>query len=288
MQENKNVELENARKIAMLERKAERSTFCYYLSEKQSQMQDTEHTIKFEFEVHAQTYLKIDLFAQISSSACNMQVVLNGSPAFSEQIVNGSFSGTAVLPFISGVNSVEVKFSAGQPFTVKNCKFETFGNLSYLEKDCILQVLNEENYSVVLFLANDKLILQKYVGGEFTTWYSKDQVKSASICKWGSSYLLATINADGVGYLNSFTNELRPDYDKVLDNQLSSLSSFGGSTPSVFAIKGNNVYRYDIEEMMFFKKRKTGYTGKKIKCNPTVKGYLIIIDHGGNAKLIQV
>ena len=286
-----NKDFEFARRIANLEKQIEQPNFCYYISEKQGESESVSHEFNFEFEVKAKTYLKIKINYEISTiTQCQLVISVNGAPAYSRAVTQTNGEIQTVLPFARGINGVKVEFISEQNFKVKNCAFETFGNLSYLEKECVLQVINEPNRSVILFLADEKLTVRSYKNGSFEPLYFGNGIKSASLCKNGQNYLLCTVDSGGVGNLILFTENFAVDYTKKLDDELICVCSFtkADGKASVFSVRGTKVYRYDIEEILFFVRRPTGFTGKKIKSNPTVAGYLIIIDYDGSAKLVKV
>lgn len=281
--------LEYQKRISRVENQLAEPTFCYFISQKQSTSQNSEHLLNFDFEVKAKTYLKIKLTYQIVSSVLpTLKIILNGAPAHEVALESLSGQIELVLPFLTGENLVSVNFSSESQFTVQNCTLETFGNLAYIEKECILQVINEESRSLILFLNGKSLTVQSYQDGQFSLLLAKEGVKSASLCKMGENYLLAHVDESGQGEISLYLSDFKLDYYKDLDSNLISVCSFGGDTPSVFGVRGSKIYRYDIEEMLFFRRRETGYTGKKLKSNPQVNGYVIIIDFDGNAKLVKV
>ncbi len=280
--------LQILKRILKLEKRSREANFCYFISEKNDGEESLFHEFKFEFEVKQRTYLKISLKTLLSKNInCNLTLSINGAEAFQTQFQKERVI-ESVLPFGEGVNEVTVALTADEVFGVKNCDFETFGNIAYLEKDCTLQVINEQNRSIVTFVNNGELSIKEYKEGVFSSLYKEQNIKGASLCKMAEKYLLVTLDDEGEGKLILFTSEFDVDYDKILDNGLISVCSFGGDVPSVFAVRGEKVYRYDIEEMLFFIKRYTGYTGKKVKSNPEVKGYIIIVDFDGNGKLVQL
>ena len=73
-----------------------------------------------------------------------------------------------------------------------------------------------------------------------------------------------------------------------LDNELISVCSFGGDFASIFAVRGNKIYRYNLNKELTIVKRDTGYYGKKVTANPIVRDYIIITDYDGSAKLIKL
>ncbi len=286
--QNGDNKLQILKRISKLEKESREANFCYFISEKNDGEERLVHNFNFEFEVKQKTYLKISLKMRLSKDInCNLTLSINGTEVFQTQFQKDGLI-ESVLPFGEGVNEVAVTLTADDLFGVENCNFETFGNIAYIEKECTLQVVNEENRSIVTFVSDGELSIKEYKEGVFSSLYKEQNIKGASLCKAGENYLLVTLDEKGEGKLILFTPKFAVDYDKILDSGLISVCSFGGEVPSVFAVRGEKVYRYDIEEMLFFIRRDTGYTGKKVKSNPEVKGYIIIVDFDGNGKLVQV
>lgn len=277
------------RRISNIEKQLSNPTYCYYLSEKISGKSDIKHQFEYSFKVQANTTLKIEICAELAQfTPYVMQISVHGAQVLAQAVTQENQVVEVVLPFEKGENSIQVELVSEQTFTVKKCVLRTCGNLSRCEGEYILQALNESDKSVILFIANGVATLQEYKNGEFTLLLEEKGIKSGAICKMGETYLLTLVYADGKGVLKQLTSDFAVDYYKTLDSELISVCALSGEIPAVFAVKGNRVYRYDIEEMLFFKRRITGYTGKKLKSNPNVSGYIIIVDYDGSGKLVSV
>lgn len=286
----KDYDLSNlSQRICRVEDLSKQPTFCYFLSTKNEDEQKLTQEISFEFEVKSQTYLKVQAKTLLSvNQDYSLNVYVNGVKGYSA-LFSGSEKQTEILlPFGAGINKLLINVQAQMPFAVDECTLQTFGNIAYVEKDCILSCINESDKSVILFISNGELRLKEYKDGQFKTKLKKQDILSGAICKLNNKLLLVTVNKKGEGLLELLKDDYSVDYSKVLDSELISVCALNKEIPALFAVRGNSIYRYDVEEMLFFRKRQTGYTGKRVISNPEVSDYIIVVEYDGNAKLINV
>ncbi|MBQ3571953.1 MAG: hypothetical protein IJA15_03905 [Clostridia bacterium] len=276
------------RRLKRVEKALDRAGFSYYVMQKNGESEKSSQTFEFDFEVLNDTYLKLTAKNQSTASNLKIKIYLNDKVGYSGDVSGANGECSCILPFKKGEQKITLEYSADSSFFMTECSLESFGNIAYLDKECILSCINEEDRSLIFFVANGEAIVKQYKDGLLTTLYKKQDVKSGAFCKNGSNYLIVTVNSAGVGLVEEVTENMKVDYYKNFDTELISVCAFVGESPSVFAVRGNTVYRYDFSEMLFYKKKDSGYKGKKVSANPEVSGYIIITDYDGNSKLVAV
>ena len=272
-----------------MKKKVNQAPFSYYTANKYGEIEGVNHSFEFELEVNEETYLKLTVKSEsTATNPVGIKVYLNGLVGFSGQIDEITALTEILMPFSKGVNKIKIEYFSEIPFFLTKCTLETFGNIKYVEKDCILMNINEENRSLILFITDGVAVVKEYKDGVIKTLYYEENIKSGVFCKMGEKYLLALVDKNGDGYLKEMTASFKVDYQKLFDTQLISVCALSGNIPSVFAVRGNKVYRYNVEEMLFCVKRSTGYFGKKVSANPEVSNYIIITNYDDSAKLVTV
>ena len=287
MKDQKLRELE--RRILRLEKESEFSPFSYYAVQKNGEEESLNHTFTFDFETSADTCLKLTVKTQTNiSEEIGITIFVNGIACSFGKVNGENGLKESILPFEQGKNEVKVELLANTAFIVKQCTLETFGNINYFEKECVLMNINEQNRSLILFISNGEAVVKEYKGEELTLLYSENGIKSGTFCKINDRYLLVLIDENGNGTVKEMSANFAPISEISLDNELISVCSFGGDFASIFAVRGNKIYRYNINKELTIVKRNTGYFGKKVTANPIVRDYIIITDYDGSAKLIKL
>ena len=216
-----------------------------------------------------------------------VEILVNNVKVYSGESKSGEFVFENVFPISGGENRVTVNVSGESEFSVNCCKLTTFGDLEYPKIDSTLSVINEVDKSIVIFLVNGVLRVLRY-DGELTEKITLSDVRSASICKLGSDYLLTVVNQlhDCTVYL--YSSEFLLKSNAFMDGDILSVCSHNGNPCSVFAVKGYRVYKYEIDSQLNFIVTLTQYQAKRIRSNPALTKYIIITDHADNGKIIKI
>ena len=280
--------LEIERRVKWLEKELSKASYCYFLSKKKSEEKATNHQFDYTFTVNSFTYLKLEVKAVASLSTFDLLIKINDANACDYKSVTENSKIECVLPFAEGVNKVSIIISGSNAFEVSECTLETQGNISYLEEDYLLQVINEANRSVILSLFGEKLSLSEYTATKTQEKFALKPVKGASLCTFNNKYLLAIIDGENNGKLILLDEKLQKVSEKVFEGNIISLCIIASKNPRVFAVKGNKVFEYTVQNNLEFIKTFSGLRGKKLKSSPAVSNYIIVIDYNGDAKLVEV
>ncbi len=286
MEELKLQELE--RRLKQLESKFAKSRFNYFYANKKSEKNKTVHEFDFDLVVKANCYLKVEIAVNCAIAGFLTEIFVNGVKVFNKTIFENTFNFSRVLPFAGGENTVNVKVSSESEFEVLNCEFSTFGDVDYPKINSILAVINESDQSIILFVVNGRLAVKRYQT-QLETILLMDGISSAGICKIGDNYLLTAIAQGGncTNYL--YDSNFNLIQNQPLDQNLSSVCSLNGlEFATVFAVKGNCVYRYQIDANLNVVVTKTEYRAKRVASNPALSKYIIITDHANNGKIIKI
>ena len=284
---NKNL-LELERRVKRLERDAEKANYCYYIKQIKGQSSAFSQEFNFKFKVHAFTYLKLKITMKTTVNALDLILKVNGVKAREFKRVEGDNQLEVVLPFEEGLNKVTVIAECENIFLVNDCQLETQGNISYVDEEYLLQVINEEERSLILAIFDERLTISEYKSSEISSKFSLYPVKGASICSFGENYLLAVIDGENRCRIILFNEKIQKLKDQMFGDNIISICSLGGENARVFAVKGNSIYQYNVNGDLTFTLTNTGLKGKKVNSTPNVNDYIIIIDYNGNAKLVQI
>ncbi len=280
--------LELERRVKRLENLSANASYCYFTGQKKDEKSALSHTFIYKFNVQAFTYLKLLLKTQTACESYSLKIKINGASAYEQSGINANFQTECLLPFSEGVNEISVLLESQTAFTVESCVLETCGNISYIEDSYLVQVINEEERSIILSLIDEKLTIAEYKGEALTTVYEDSFIKSASLCKMQNGYLLAVIDSNYNGKIILLNATLQEGNQATFEADVISLCSLSGEQPRVFAVKGNKVYKYLVESNLSVQKSYTGLRGKRVKSNPEVEDYIIVIDYNGEAKLVKL
>jgi hypothetical protein len=213
---------------------------------------------------------------------------INGASAVERKQVSGDYQLECVLPFAKGISTVTVELKSESSFAVNDCHFETQGNLSYVDEEYLLQVANESDRSIILTLIDESAVISEYKSSQMQRKFTLNSVKSASLCRLGGNYLLALVNDEYKCKVILFNDKIQKIGEQVLGEKVISVCSLGGENAKIFAVKGNSIYQYAVKSDLTFSFSATGLNGKKVKSNPDVNDYIIVVDYNGNAKLVSV
>lgn len=285
MQKEKLQEIE--RRIAKIEKSLNKPKFNYYTATKSREGDFKTSEFSFEVMVNSPCYLKAEIAVNCAIGGFLTEIFINNVKVYNGFSENCEQLFSRTLPFSFGKNTVKVKIESELAIQKCDVSFNTFGDIDYPEIKSVLSVINEVDKSIILFLINGQLYLKKYVAN-LKDIFEFNGVKSASICKIGERYLLTV--ADDLGVCNNYL--YNANFELVasggLDSELSSVCSINGNPATIFAVKGNRVYRYIIDENLNLAVTKTNYQAKTVKSNPSVLKYIVITDHADNSRIVKI
>lgn len=285
MQDNvKTSELE--RRIARLE-KAEKLVYNCYRAKKERIYASKKHSADFNFKATADECLLFALTIKTFSPNYLMTIELNGAKVLTqkcEKDVRTEF----LLPLSPGMKVLTVKLSAQASFMAE-ITLETEGGIEYPDKECFVSVINEPERSTICYCYDNDLLVKEY-NGDIRTVIQKEKVKSAAICKLGDIFALFYIDGDDILQCEYFTGD---EYETIRSSPIamdvSSVCAFSGeNSVTAFSVKGGSVYRYVLDENFNLSTQKTEYGAKRVACDPSLPGYIIITDFSDNGKIIKI
>ena len=277
------------RRIATIEKAIEKSNFCYFLEQRDGKSQEKKQDFDFEFISHAKTYLKITSNVKLKQEyTFTVKAFLN--EAFIDEWQFNSEKATIefLLPVNKGLNKISLMCESESAIDIKSCTLETFGNIGYKQDDYQLLHIIEEDNTLILFYENGRATLKNYKDGNFTFIKEWKNLKSITICKINGNYLIAYVNQESKGIVEIYDGNFTLTENCELDNALSSICSISGTQATLFAVKGNAIYKYLFTNCENFEKTKTNFTGKRVQSNPQVSECIIITDFNGFAKLVTI
>ncbi len=280
--------LDLERQVKRLQNEIAKATYCYYNAQQKGFEKKRGHLFNFKFEVHSFTYLKINVKIETECESYSLAMKINDSNAYNVKVQDGQNEINCLLPFCKGVNKVTVILSADSDFAVENCFLETFGNLSYVESGSLLQVINESSKSIILSLVDETVSVSEYENENMTLKFSEENVKSATICKLGESYLLTLVDMNCNSRFLLFGSAMSVIKIAPFESEIMSICSLSGTNATVLAVKGNSIYKYYIDDDLNYQKLHTGLKGKEVKANPQVSDYVIVVDYNNEAKLVAL
>lgn len=277
----------NEHRLERLEKILQEKTVNTFYHQQSGWGEKQSHTFKYKLRVFSQCYLKVKLSISTKSESYKAKVTVNGGNALI-RFYSLNTDAEFIAPFKEGVNEIEVLLSSDNAFKPENCSVEVTGNVDYIDCNSILSVINNTSSSVIMFLYDEQLIIKNYENRTFLNVIKIDGVKSAGICKTSSGYMLVYAQTDGVLKAENITSAFSREDAVVLDTHINSVCVAEGSEQTgIFAVKGNVVYRYTVDESGNVTEQITQHRAKKVSCNPQVKEYIILTDHNGNGKLIK-
>lgn len=276
------------RRISHLEQDLLKTRFNYFLANKKSEQSLTKHTFNYDFVVKSACYMLFEISINCAIDGFFAKIYINGATVAQLFSDSKTLSFKRVLPFSGGKNAVSVVVENEAQFDVENCEVSVFGDIEYSEINSILSVINESDKSIILFVVNGELYIKEYKT-QLKTILKKSDVAESCICKLANDYLLTVADFSGNAFIYLYDSEFKQLAHLPLDQSVSSVCALSGLNQStVFAVKGNCVYRYDVDEKLNLVATKTKYRAKKVSGNPSVQKYIIITDHAGNGKIVQV
>lgn len=285
MQDNaKIIELE--KRIARLESNAKRG-FNHYRAKKERIYASKKHNADFRFKATADECLLFSLTIKTFSPNYAATIELDGTKAMTVACEKNA-SIDFLLPLTYGEKKLSVKLSASASFMCEMV-LETTGAIEYVDKECLVTAINEAERSTICYCYDDDLLVKEY-NGQMRTVIQKEDVKSATICKLGDNFALFYIDKDSILQCEYFTgDEFETIRSSPIDRDVTSVCAFSGSdTVIAFSVKGGRVYRYTLDENFNQTTQKTAYGAKRVACDPSLSGYIVITDFSDNGKIIKI
>lgn len=275
------------KRIKILEKKLNDFSVNAYSVTKEGCGKSNSHTFDFKIKAYCSCFVKIDCIVLTECEKYSCVFELNGLTA-AKASASGNENKQLFIPLSKGENTFSVTLSSDYPFCVESCSAETFGAVTYSESNVVLSVINEESQSVVMFLYDGEVAVKRYIGGLLTNLFIIKDVCSAAICKMGDNYLLLYSDKEKTLNANLYDCDFNFISAAEIDDETSSVCAVSGNPCTAFAVKGNAVYRYTVDDNLASLKEYAGLTAKNVKCDPSIPGYIIITDHNGTDKLVAV
>lgn len=277
----------NEQRLERLEKILQERTVNTFYHQQSGWGEKQSHTFKYKLRVFSQCYLKVKLCITSKAESYKAKVTVNGGNALI-RFFSASTDADFIAPFKEGVNEIEVFLLSDDAFKTESCSVEVTGNVDYIDCNSILSVINNTSSSVIMFLYDEQLIIKNYENRTFLNVIKIDDVKSAGMCKAANGYMLVYVQADGVLKAEKVSSGFLRGTAVVLDTHINSVCAVEDTEQTdIFAVKGNVVYRYTIDESGNVTGQITKHRAKKVACNPQIKDYIILTDHNGNGKLIK-
>ena len=275
--------------VKRLEKISSLNKFNHVYSQKASEESNKSHSFKFKFRCNGDCYLKIESEIQVDASEVKCEYLINSVKAVQKKFYDKAFNFLAVLPFSEGINEVDVTISAEGEFNVENIIFQTCGSVEYVEESYLLSHVNESNFSLVAFLCDEQLTIRKYDENSFEKIITLTGVKSYAICSMPNKFLLAVVNKNGDMRFDFYDKSLVYVQSVEVDkSSINSVCAISGEKATLFAVKGSNVYRYEVNDQAQVDVKRTSYRAKKVISNPGVSDCIIIVDFNGIGKLVSL
>ena len=197
-----------------------------------------EYTAEFSVNRDGDVFVRVD---------ADLSAVTNGTLTLyvdSEEYKQISFSSNHVSAiihdaFTSGVCSVIVKISGQTAFDAAVC-CEVFGNVDYIEKDCRMDVVNAQNYSVVIYREDGVVKLYKYSGGALNLT-EVITAQKASACIYQSGFFLLKINSDKMLTATYYAENMSQSFSVEIDNSVSDCFMTCENYPVAYYIKNGKL-----------------------------------------------
>lgn len=141
--------------------------------------------------------------------------------------------------FTSGVCSVIVKISGQNTFNASVC-CEIFGNVDYIEKDCRMEVVNSQDYSVVIYREDGVVKLYKYSGGMLNLMEVITASK-ASACIYQSGFFLLRINSDKSLTAVYYNDDFSQSFSVEVDDAVSDCFMVSAEYPVAYYVKNGRL-----------------------------------------------
>ena len=115
-------------------------------------------------------------------------------------------------------------------------------------------------------------------------------VKCGTICKVGDLLAVFYIDLSGVLWGKYYTSdEYDPMRSCLIDRDVSSVCALSGKDEAtLFTVKGGRVYRCTADKKFNLTTQITGYGARRVSCDPSLSGYIILTDFSGNGKIIKI
>ena len=194
-----------------------------------------------------------------------------------------------IAPLNAGEKTISVKLSSTSSFFVRRATLKTCGAVGYPDGECFVTVINEGLKSHVCYCYDGELLVKEYVE-TLLTMIQIQGVKCGTICKVGDLLAVFYIDLSGMLWGKYYTSD---EYDLVrscsVDQGVSSVCALSGEDEAtLFSVKGGRVYRYTADKNFNLTTQITEYGARRVSCDPSLSGYIIITDFSGNGKIIKI
>lgn len=275
------------RRVKKLEKQANDFSVNYYEIKKEGIASANLHTFNFKLTAYNDCFVKMCVKVDTDCEDYFLKLRLNGVDAFVENQNKNALVSRA-LPLIQGENKIEVILSSASPFIVNECFLSCSGAVNYAQSEVILSVLNEESRSIILFSYDGEIWIKRYIGGLLENIAFIKGGGAAAFCKLNSNYAVFYTDEYKTLKIRIYDKDFTLKNEETIDDCVSSVCAIGGTECEAYAVKGNRVYRYFIDGALNVVSAITNITAKSVRCNPDVKGLIIITDFNGNDKLVSV
>lgn len=287
MSDEKRIINELERRVKTLEKQANDFSVNYYEIKKEDISNAKLHTFNFKLTAYNDCFIKTCVKVNTDCNNYLLKLKLNGVDAFCESR-NKNAEVSHALPLIQGENQIVVILSSDSPFNVSDCSLSCFGAVNYAQSEIILSVLNEESRSIILFSYDGETWIKRYIGGLLENIVFIKGDGAVAFCKLNSNYAVFYTDEYKTLKIRIYDKDFTLKKEEAIDDSVSSVCAIGGSDCEMYAVKGNRVYRYLVDESLNVVSSITNFTAKSVRCNPDVKGLIITTDFNGNDKLVSV
>ncbi len=197
-----------------------------------------EHTAEFSVNRDGDVSIRVDV--DLSSVTRGTLTLYVDSEEY-KQIAFASNHVSAIIhdAFTSGVCSVIVKVSAQSVYDATVC-CEVFGNVDYIEKDCRMDVVNAQNYSVAIYREDGVVKLYKY-SDETLNLAEVITAQKASVCIYQSGFFLLKINSDKTLTATYYTENMSQSFSIEIDGLVSDCFMTCENYPVAYYVKNGKL-----------------------------------------------
>ncbi len=275
------------RRVKKLEKQASDFSVNYYEIKKEGISSANLHTFSFKIAAYSDCFVKMCVKVNTDCEDYFLKLRLNEVDVFGENQSKNALASRA-LPLVQGENKVEVILSSDSAFNADECVLSCSGAVNYARSEVVLSVLNEDSRSMILFSYDGETWIKRYIGGLLENIAFIKGGRAAAFCKLGLNYAVFYTDEYKTLKIRIYDKDFTLKNEETIDECVSSVCAIGGSECEAFAVKGNRVYRYSVDESLNVVSEITDFTAKSVRCNPDIKGLIIITDFNGNDKLVSV
>ncbi len=281
--------IENLEKrLSRLEKSEKTACYNFYMATKERTVASRKHEMSFTFVSKCEQCLFFTLEIETQSPKYNAVIEVDGAKAVAAQCEkNGKIE--FIAPLNAGEKTISVKLSSTSSFFVRRATLKTYGAVGYPDGECFVTVINEGLKSHVCYCYDNELLVKEYVE-TLLTMIQIQGAKCGTICKVGDLLAVFYIDLSGMLWGRYYTSD---EYDLVrsclIDQGVSAVCALsGGNEATLFSVKGGRVYRYTADKNFNLTTQITEYGARRVSCDPSLSGYIIITDFSGNGKIIKI